>query len=136
MIVIVIVIVIVIMVMIVVMPVVMVMVVPVVRVTMLMARHVFAVVPIVTDKVHGATTGVILTAVLCPMLLMSGRHVEIQRRTRERRIPVNYDGTRINQLRGSRFIADIDLTKESGLADIDGDSDVCGHCSRGDKEPY
>jgi hypothetical protein len=124
-----------IMIMVMVMVMVMIVVMPVIHVTMLMARHVFAVVPIVTHKVHGAATGVIFTAMPCPVLLVSRRHVQIQRRSGERRIPVNHDGTRINQLR-VRDITDIDLTKESGLADIDGDSDIRGHCSRGDKEPY
>jgi hypothetical protein len=108
-------------------------VVPALRVMMLMARYVFMLVPIVTDEEHGATAGVVLGAVPCPMLLMAGRHMQIHGLIGKRRIPVNHDGTRIHQRWGLWYVTDIDLTKESGLADIDGHTEIGGHYRCGDK---
>ena len=110
----------------------MVTVIPVVPVVMLVARHVFAVVPVITDKVHRATASMIFAAISCPMRLMSRPHVEINRWTAECRIPVNHNGSRVDQRRRFPYAAEINLTKESRLADIHGYSDIRCHywCGR------
>jgi hypothetical protein len=125
-----------IMIMIVVVVVVVVMVMSAVTVMMLMAGHVFAVVPIITDKVYRAAAGMIFSAVPCPMTLMAWRYMDIHRRTREGRIAVNHNGTRIDQRRGLWHIAEIDFTKKSRLADIHGHPDIrCHYRCGGNKQP-
>ncbi len=107
----------------------------VVVITVLVAWYVFAVVPIIAYEVHGAAAGMIFGAVLCPMSFMPGGHVQIHWLINERSIPVNHYGARIHQRRALRHITEIDLPKEAGLADIDGQSDVGRHGRCSDKEP-
>lgn len=116
--------------------VIMVMVMVMVPVMMPMARNVFAVVPIIPDKVYRAAAGMIFSAVTCPMSLMPRRHMQIYRRTGECWIPVNYNRMHIDQRWTLRDIAEIDLTKESRFTNIHGHADIrrqyrCG----GEKEP-
>jgi len=59
--------------------------------------------------------------------------MQIHRLTCKRRIAMNHHRTGIHQRR-VRYLTDIDLTEESGLADIDRHSDVGRHDRRGDKE--
>lgn len=59
-------------------------------VIMPVTRHVYPVVPIVANKVHGATTGVILRAVARPVPLVSRRYMQIDRYITERRVAVNH----------------------------------------------
>ncbi len=86
---------------------------------MLVTWHVFAVVPIVANKIHGPTAGVIFSAVARPMPLVSRRYMQIDRLIGERRVPVNHHGPGINQRGGLRHATDIDLAIETGLADVD-----------------
>lgn len=90
-----------------------------VPVIMLVTWHVFAVVPIVANKVHESTTGMIFGAMARPMPLMSRRHMQVDRLISERRVPVNHHGPGIDQRRGLRHATDIDLAIEAGLADVD-----------------
>jgi hypothetical protein len=62
------------------------------------------------------------------MLLVAGGHMKIYRLIGKRGIPVNHNGTRIHQRWGLRYITDIDLAEKSRLADVDGYSEVGGHC--------
>jgi hypothetical protein len=126
-------IVVVVMVMVMIMVVAAIMVASAVRVMMLMARYVLMLVPVVTDKVHGPTTGVVLRAMPCPMLLVSRWHMKVYRLIGKRWIPVNHNGTCINQRWGLRYITDIDLPEKSGLADVDRYSEVGGDCRCGDQ---
>ena len=103
-------------------------------VVMTVSRDVFAVVPIVPHKVHGAATGVVFAAVPFPMPLISRTDVQIHRLPVERRIPMNHNGTRIDQRRRLWHITDIDLAEESGLTDIEGQSQVSPQGRRGNKE--
>jgi hypothetical protein len=105
-----------------------------VPVMMLVTRYIFAVVPIVSHEVHGATAGVVFSAVLCPMPFMAGTHVQVHRLTVERGVPVNHHGTRIDQRRRLWHVTDIDLAEESGLADIDGKANVSRQGWRSNKE--
>jgi hypothetical protein len=98
-------------------------VVPIIAVT----RYVLAVVPIVTDKVHGTAAGIVFGAVPRPVLLMSRRHVEINRLACERGVPMNHRGTRIDDSWGLRRIAEIDLAKKSRFPDIDGNANIGCH---------
>jgi hypothetical protein len=107
-----------------------------VAVMMPVARNVFAVVPIVPDKIDRATAGMIFSAVTGPMSLVSRGHMQIYRRTGEGRIPVNHNGMRINERRTLRYVAEIDLAKESRVADIHGHSDIGRQGGRGgDNQP-
>jgi len=103
-------------------------------VVMTVSRDVFAVVPIIPHKVHGAATGVVFAAVPFPMPLISRTDVQIHRLPVERRIPMNHNGTRIDQRRRLWHITDIDLAEESGLTDIEGQSQVSRQGRRGNKE--
>lgn len=93
-------------------------------VVMTVSRDVFAVVPIVPHKVDGAAAGVVFAAVPFPMPLISRTDVQIHRLPVERRIPMNHNGTRIDQRRRLRHITDIDLAEEPGLTDIERHSQV------------
>ena len=46
----------------------------------LVTRHVFFVVPIIAHKVDRSTAGVVLRAMLAPVLLVTLRHVQVDRR--------------------------------------------------------
>jgi hypothetical protein len=100
-------------------------------VMMLVARYILPVVPIVANEIHGTAAGIVFGAVLRPMPLMTGWHVEIHRFPNEGRIPVNHNGTRIDQHGRLWHITDIDLPEEAGLTHIDGHSDVGRHGRRG-----
>jgi hypothetical protein len=108
----------VIMVMVMVMIVVVVMVVAAI-VMMLVAGNVLMVVPIVADEVHGTAARIVFSAMLRPVSLMTRSHVKVHWLPDECRIPVDHDGPGINQCRALRYIADVDLPEEAGLAYID-----------------
>jgi hypothetical protein len=91
-----------------------------VSIIMAVTGHVFAVVPVVPNKVHGTATGVIFGAVACPVPLIPGRYMQVDRLTIECRIPVNHHRSGIDQRRGLRHLTDIDLTEETGFANVDG----------------
>jgi hypothetical protein len=92
----------------------------------LVSRHVFVVVPVIADEVDPPATGVVLRTMLSPVLLVPRRHVKVNRRSRnEFRRLLDHHGLRIDQL-WRRSIADIDLTKESRLADADRHTYVAG----------
>ena len=100
----------------------------VVAVLALVSRHVFVVIPVIAHEVDAPAAGVVLRTMHAPVLLVPGRHVKVNRRSRNefRRLP-DHHGLRIDQLRlGS--VADVDLTEESGLADSDRHTDVAGKC--------
>ncbi|MGC1459442.1 MAG: hypothetical protein WA825_14295 [Steroidobacteraceae bacterium] len=102
----------------------------VVSLTMLVARYVFAVVPIVTHKVHGTAAGVIFSAMPCPMPLLSWRYVEVNRLVGEGWIPMNHHRMHINQRWGLRDVTDIDLPEESGFPDVHRHAHVRRHHRR------
>lgn len=89
-------------------------------VLLLVSRHVFIVVPVISHEIDSSATGVVLSTMLAPMLLVSGRHMQVNRRSRnEFRSLLNYHRLRIDQLR-LRRVADIDLAEETGLANGNG----------------
>ena len=90
----------------------------VVAVLALVSRHVFVMVPVIAHEVDPPAAGVVLRTMHAPVPLVPRRHVKVNRRSGNefRRLP-DHHGLRINQLwLGS--VADIDLTEESGLADM------------------
>ena len=99
----------------------------IVVVVMTVSRDVFAVVPIIPHKVHGAAACLVFGAVPFPMPLIPRTHVQIHWLPVERRIPMNHNGTPIDQRRRLWHITDIDLAEESRLTHIEGQSNVCRH---------
>src|SRR6267142_4188558 len=86
---------------------------------MTVSRHVFVVVPVVAHKIDRPTAGVILGAVLAPVLLVSRRHVQVDWRGRnEFRRPSDHNRLWVYQL-WLRDVANVDLPVKSGLADAD-----------------
>ena len=103
----------------------------VVAVLALVSRHVFVVVPVIAHEEDPPAAGVVLRTMLAPVLLVPRRHVKVNRGSRnEFRRLLDHHGLRIDQL-WRRSIADIDLTKESGLADTDRHTYVAGKCRAG-----
>src|SRR6266705_585770 len=77
------------------------------------ARYVYVVVPVVTDKVDRPTAGVVGRTMLAPVLLMTRRNVQIDRRGHhDHRRRLNHHRMRVHQLRRWK-IADSDLAVEA-----------------------
>ncbi|HEV2702389.1 MAG TPA: hypothetical protein VGV09_12195 [Steroidobacteraceae bacterium] len=104
-----------------------------VPIIMPVARHIFAVVPIIANEVHGPTAGVIFRTVARPVLLLSRPYVQVDGLVIERRISVDDHGAAIDQRGGLRHIADIDLAKETRFANVNGHPDIGGHRRCGDE---
>src|SRR5512135_1892649 len=85
-------------------------------------RNVLAVVPVVPHEEDALAAGVILVAVLSPMLGVTGRHAQIDRREIQR-YPFDHDGLAVDHLR-LRIAADVDASIEARLADADGNADI------------
>src|ERR1022692_4141125 len=99
----------------------------------LVSRHVFVVVPVIAHEVAPPAAGVVLGAMLAPVLFMARRHVQIDRRSRhEFRRRLDHHRSGIYYLR-LRNVADIDLAEESGLADGDRHGHIAGHCCAADR---
>jgi len=81
----------------------------------LIVRNVFAVVPVVLHKIDPLPAGAVLVAVLAPVLCMTRRHVQVDRRAHDRH-PLNDDRLWVDQLR-RRIAANVDAPVETGLAD-------------------
>ena len=92
----------------------------------LVTRHVFVVVPVVSHKVDRPAAGVVLRAMLTPVFLVARRHVQVDRRGGNKlRRPLDHNGLRVNQL-WPRDVANIDLPVEAGLADADRHTHIGG----------
>lgn len=93
-----------------------------VTVALLIARNVFVAVPIVLHKVDALTAGMILAAMLIPMLGMTGRYPHVNRCMV---IVSMFNDSRfaIDQ-HGLREIADIDSTVKARLANADRNTDI------------
>ena len=102
-----------------------------VAVLVLVSWHVFVVVPVIAHEVDPPAAGVVLRAMLAPVVLMPRRHVKVNRRGRnEFRRLLDHHGLWIDQL-GLRKVADIDLAEESGLAYSDRHAYVAGNYRAG-----
>src|SRR5215813_3206254 len=99
---------------------------------MFVVRDVFVVVPVIFDEVDRAAAGMILAAMFVPVLLMAGRHVQVNRcGCNILRCWRNDDRLRVDDRR-PRDVADVDLSVEPGLTNADRYADVSG--KRGDRE--
>jgi len=98
----------------------------VIAASVLVAGHVFVVVPVVSHKVDRPAAGVVSRAMLTPVFLMPRRHVQVDRRRGNIlwRL-LDHDGSRVNQL-WWRDVANIDLPVEAGLADADRHTHIGG----------
>jgi hypothetical protein len=95
----------------------------------LITRGIFVVVPVVIHKEYSLAASIVFVAVLLPMLLMAGRHVQVDGRTIHR-ASLNYHWPRIDHL-WWRIAADVKLAKEAGLTDADRNSDIGRECWSG-----
>src|SRR5882757_2394224 len=92
----------------------------------LVTRHVFVVVPVISHKVDRSAAGVVPRAMLTPVFLVPRRHVQVDRRGGNKlRRPLDHDGLPENQL-WLRDVANIDLPVEAGLADADRHTHIGG----------
>lgn len=99
---------------------------PMITAPVLVTRHVFVVVPVVSHKVDRPAAGVVPRAMLTPVFLVPRRHVQVDRRGGNKlRRPLDHDGLPENQL-WLRDVANIDLPVEAGLADADRHTHIGG----------
>ena len=99
-------------------------------VTMVLAvsRDIGLLIPLVADKIHGLTTGVVLRAVLTPTPFVTRRHMQIQRLAHlAARHPLDQHGSPVDDL-WLRIVADIKTPVEAGLAETDGNAKVGRPC--------
>jgi hypothetical protein len=96
------------------------------------ARNVLAVVPVIANEIHGTAAGVIFGAVAGPVALVAGGYVQVDRGAGILRIPVDDQGLGIQHRGWLRFIPDVDLSEESGLADADRNTHVARQHGRGE----
>jgi hypothetical protein len=103
----------------------------------LAAGGVVVVVPALLDEEDALAAGVVFAAVLAPVLGVSGRDAEVDRRTLDHhRRGLDDDRLGIDHRRWLRHRADVDPAVEPRVADRDGDAHVGGagragqeHCS-------
>jgi len=95
---------------------------PVTTLPFLMTRNVLTAVPVVTHKVDPLAAGVVMAAVLFPISGMARRHAQINRRATHID-PLDDSRLTIDYL-WSREAADVELTVEAGMADVDRDANV------------
>jgi hypothetical protein len=89
---------------------------------LLVARDVFVPIPVVPHKVDALIAGVVFTAMSAPILRMAWRHMQIDGWAVHCR-PIHDARLLIDQLR-PRKVADVDMAVETGLTDVDRDTDI------------
>jgi hypothetical protein len=96
------------------------------------ARDVFVVIPIVAHEVDRSPASVVFRTVLAPVLLVTRRHMQVDRLYRNvLRRPHNYDRLRVDDRR-PRNVANVNLSVKAGLAYCDRDTYIAGkrrHCT-------
>jgi hypothetical protein len=102
---------------------------PVVTMLFLIAWNVFVVVPFIPHKIDALSAGVVFAAVFTPMLFITGRYTQIDRRAIHRNL---LDDSRlcIDHLR-LRIATDINSAIKAGFANANRDTNVGCEC-RGD----
>lgn len=95
----------------------------------LIIGNVLAGVPVVLDEVDPLPAGMVLVAILAPVLGVAGWNVQVDRRAHDR-YPLDDDRLRVDQLR-RRIAANVDAAIEAGLADAYRDANVGGKRWRG-----
>jgi hypothetical protein len=87
--------------------------------------HVGICVPVMPDEVDRLAAGVVLAAMMAPIALIPGAHMQIDRRRQFAALNANtHDGRAIDEA-GRRRVADINASVESGVAQVDGDPHLC-----------
>jgi len=82
-------------------------------------------VPVMPDEVDRLAAGVVLAAMVAPIALIPGTHMQIDRRRQFAALNAYpYDGRAIDEA-GRRRIADINASVKTGLAQVNGDPDLC-----------
>src|SRR5512140_917522 len=94
----------------------------------LVFRHVNFLIPSVAHKIDRSATGIVFPAMLFPVLLVSGRDVQVERLgyhpSRRRN---DHDRPRVNELR-LREVPDVNMSIKTGLANADRNTDAGGIC--------
>ncbi|MNS76654.1 hypothetical protein D3C72_1102080 [compost metagenome] len=85
--------------------------------------HILVVIPTILDEIYLLVAGIILAAVLGPVLGMARRHAQVDRTGRIVLRALHDDGLGIDQLRRG-IIADIEASVKAWLADGNGDADL------------
>ena len=91
---------------------------------MLIVRHERVPVPVVSYEIDRPAAGVVFTAVLRPMLLVSHGHAQVQRGTGVMGVAFNDYRCWIDHLWRLRNVANVDLTVVARLANADRDADI------------
>ncbi len=97
-------------------------------VALAVARHVLMLVPVILHEIDRLATGVVLAAMLAPVLSVTRRYVEIDRLAYHAQgHRLDHDRLRVDQLR-LREVADVDAAIEARLADLHRYTDIGGKC--------
>ncbi len=98
-------------------------------VSRLILRHIDIVVPPVTHEVDRLSAGIIFAAVLAPFLLMTRRHVDVDRLIDNAgRCRPDHDRLCVDEF-GSRIVSNVNAAIKTGLADADRHADIgCLRC--------
>jgi len=95
----------------------------------LVLRHIDIIVPPVTHEIDRLSASIIFAAVFAPFLLMTRRHVQVDRLIDNagRRMP-DHDGLCVNEFR-SRIVSNVNAAIKTRLADADRHTDIgCLRC--------
>ena len=98
------------------------------------AWHVLVLIPVALHKVNAFPAGAVAMAVLSPVLGVTGRHVQVDRRAANR-YPFDVNWLWIDDLR-RRIAADIDAAIKPGLADTQRNSNIGSKNRSGDGCQY
>jgi len=97
---------------------------------------VFFVVPILSHEEDGASAGVVFRTMPAPVLLMTGRNMQVNRRSRHIiRSPRDDDRLRVDDRRVGN-ITDVNLPIQSGLSEADGNPNIATErrCRKGSQQ--
>jgi len=90
----------------------------------LMLRYINIIIPPVAHEIDRLAASIIFAAVLAPVFLMTGRHVQVHRLINNAgRSGVDHDGSRINDFRLG-IVSDVNAAIKTGLADADRHTDI------------
>jgi len=91
--------------------------------------HVTIGVPVMPDEIDRLAAGVVLAAMVAPIALIAGAHMQIDRRRQLATLNAYaHDGRAVDET-GGRRIADIHASIKTGIAQADGYSHLCERCA-------
>jgi hypothetical protein len=99
------------------------------RITCLLMRNIDIVVPSIFYEIDRVAAGIVFAAVLAPVLLMTGRYVQIDRLINDTsRGGPNHDRSCVNDF-GLGKTPDVNAAVKAGLSDTDRHPDIgCAYC--------